>query len=150
MHRLLRTKHTYRTCERFMRRDSDSALHSTPNSPKSVRSRTNCFILTEHSPLSGVTNNVITSQVASGLLVELFPQSKSQYTAAIIQSTTFDSLEPTYSCSAASNLRADYTTGALGAQWELHLSKAADLYSQLDKISGIATNDSGWHSSFDQ
>jgi len=150
IYHLLCTRHTYRTCERFTRRDSDSTLHSIPNLPKSVGSRTNYFILTEYSPLPGVTNNVITSQVASGLLVGLFPESKSEYIAALIQSSSFDSLEPTYSCSAASNLRADYTTGASGTQWKLHLSQAADLYSQLDKISGIATNDSGWHSSFDQ
>jgi len=104
-----------------------------------------------HLYVSGVTNNVITSQVASGLLVGLFPQSKSEYIAAFIQSTSFDSLEPTYSCSAASNLRADYTTGASGDQWKLHLSQAADIYAKLDKISGIAADDSaGWHSSFDQ
>lgn len=96
-----------------------------------------------------VTNNVITSQVASGLLVGLFPQSKSDYNAALIQSSSFDSLEPTYSCRAASNLRADYTTGASGEQWKLHLSQAADLYAKLDKISGIAPDDSGWHASFD-
>lgn len=107
--------------------------------------------LTKYSRLSGVTNNVITSQVASGLVVGLFPQSKFEYIAALIQSSSFDSLEPTYSCSTASNLLADYTTGASGDQWKLHLSEAADLYSELDKISGIATNDSaGWHSSFDQ
>ena len=89
-----------------------------------------------------MTNNVITSQVASGLLVGLFPLSKSGYLAALIQSSTFDSLEPKYSCNAASNLRADYTTGNSGDKWKQHLSKAADLYAKLDKISGIATDDS--------
>ncbi|PPQ88204.1 hypothetical protein CVT25_005169 [Psilocybe cyanescens] len=97
-----------------------------------------------------VTNNVITSQVASGLVAGLFPQSKSQEVAALIQSSTFDSLEPTYSCNTASNLRSDYTTGASGEQWQAHLSQAAPLYAKLDKISGIATSDTaGWHSSFD-
>jgi len=98
-----------------------------------------------------VTNNVITSQVASGLLVGLFPQSKSEYVVALIQSSTFDSLEPKYSCNAASNLRADYTTGNSGEKWKEHLSKAVDLYAKLDKVSGIANDDSaGWHMSFDQ
>jgi hypothetical protein len=145
------TRYTYRTCEQFTLRDSDLPLDSIPKLSKSVRSRTNFSILTKYPPLSGVTNNVITSQVASGLLVGLFPQSKSEYIAAFIQSSSFDSLEPTYSCSAASNLRTNYTTGASGDQWKIHLSQAADLYAKLDKISGIATDDSaGWHSSFDQ
>ncbi|KAF8960693.1 histidine phosphatase [Flammula alnicola] len=97
-----------------------------------------------------VTNNVITSQVASGLLAGLFPQSDSRFSATLIQSSTFDSLEPTYSCPTASNLRSDYTTGGSGQQWQAHLTEAASLYAKLDQVSGIATHDNGgWHTSFD-
>ncbi|KAF4621615.1 hypothetical protein D9613_012605 [Agrocybe pediades] len=97
-----------------------------------------------------VTTNVITSQVASGLVAGLFPSSKSDDTIVNVQSATYDSLEPTYSCNTASNLRSDYTTGSSGAVWQAHLAEAAKVYAQLDKVSGIATQDSaGWHSSFD-
>uniref|UniRef100_A0A8H7XU81 Acid phosphatase n=1 Tax=Psilocybe cubensis TaxID=181762 RepID=A0A8H7XU81_PSICU len=97
-----------------------------------------------------VTNNVITSQVASGLVAGLFPLSKSHDVAVLIQSSTIDSLEPTYSCNAASKLLSDYTTGSSGELWKDHLAQAAPLYSRLDNISGIATLDTaGWHSSLD-
>ncbi|KAF8154514.1 histidine phosphatase [Crassisporium funariophilum] len=97
-----------------------------------------------------VTNNVITSQVASGLLAGLFPQSKFQILATLIQPSTFDSLEPTYSCSAASRIRNDYTTGSSGQLWKEHLTKASSLYTKLDKVSGIQSQDTaGWHTSFD-
>ncbi|KJA21805.1 hypothetical protein HYPSUDRAFT_165255 [Hypholoma sublateritium FD-334 SS-4] len=97
-----------------------------------------------------VTNNDITSQVASGLLAGLFPHSPSQYSAAKIQSSTFDSLEPTYSCPVASALRSGYTTGSSGQQWQAHLTGAASLYAKLDAVSGISPNDNaGWHTSFD-
>ncbi|PPQ74101.1 hypothetical protein CVT26_006480 [Gymnopilus dilepis] len=97
-----------------------------------------------------VTNNVITSQVASGLVAGLFPLSEPHDIAVMIQSSNFDSLEPAYSCGAASRLISDYTTGSDGAQWQAHLTEAAPLYSKLDKVSGIATQDSGgWHVSFD-
>ncbi|KAF9474653.1 phosphoglycerate mutase-like protein [Pholiota conissans] len=97
-----------------------------------------------------VTNNVITSQVASGLLAGLFPHSNPQFAAVKIQSSNFDSLEPTYSCPTASNLRSQYTTGSAGQQWQAHLSGAAPLYAKLDAVSGIAPNDNGgWHTSFD-
>ncbi|KAJ3500824.1 hypothetical protein NLJ89_g9621 [Agrocybe chaxingu] len=97
-----------------------------------------------------VTNNVITSQVASGLLAGLFPKSRSRPLVALIQSSTFDSLEPRYSCNRASNIRTGYTTGNSGQLWKSHLTQAAPLYSHLDAVSGIATSDTaGWHTSFD-
>jgi len=89
--------------------------------------------------------------VASGLLAGLFPLSKADEIAVMVQPSVFDSLEPTYSCNAASNLRSDYTTGKFGATWQTHISQAAPIYAQLDGISGIAPQDAaGWHSSFDQ
>ncbi|KAJ7597581.1 histidine phosphatase [Mycena floridula] len=93
-----------------------------------------------------VTNNVITSQVAGGLLKGLFPLT--DHVAVLIQSSTYDSLEPTYSCPKANALRNAYTSGS--TNWTDHLTAAAGLYSELDRISGIATSDTaGWHSSFD-
>ncbi|KAJ6608626.1 histidine phosphatase [Mycena sp. CBHHK59/15] len=93
-----------------------------------------------------VTNNVITSQVAGGLLKGLFPGTDN--VAVLIQSSTFDSLEPTYSCPTANNIRAAYTTGS--TNWTTHLTAASSLYAKLDSVSGIATQDTaGWHTSFD-
>jgi hypothetical protein len=53
----------------------------------------------------GVTNNVITSQVAGGLLKGLFPATSNA--GVLIQSSSFDSLEPTYSCPTANSLMSD-------------------------------------------
>ncbi|GLB40973.1 putative phosphoglycerate mutase-like protein [Lyophyllum shimeji] len=93
-----------------------------------------------------VTNNQITSQVASGLVKGLFPSSS--YIEVHIQSPTFDSLEPTYPCNKANQLKTAITTGSQA--WNDHLSQAGDLYAKLDSISGIAPKDtSGWHTSFD-
>lgn len=94
-----------------------------------------------------MTNNQITSQVASGLLKGLFP--KSSDINVIIQSINFDSLEPAYSCPQANALGTTVTTG--NANWTSHLVAAAALYAKLDAISGISNPDSGgWHVSFDQ
>ncbi|KAJ3575475.1 hypothetical protein NP233_g1077 [Leucocoprinus birnbaumii] len=95
-----------------------------------------------------VTNNVITSQVASGLLRGLFPASNQ--VAVEVQSSSFDSLEPAYPCSRANTLRNGFTTGNSGQVWQQHLTEAAPLYARLDTVSGIAKDDSGgWHVSFD-
>jgi hypothetical protein len=94
-----------------------------------------------------VTNNQITSQVASGLLKGLFPRSSN--IEVLIQSSNFDSLEPAYSCPKANALKTAVTTG--NSNWTNHLAAAAGLYAKLDAISGIASQDTGgWHSSFDQ
>ncbi|KAJ7632142.1 phosphoglycerate mutase-like protein [Roridomyces roridus] len=93
-----------------------------------------------------VTNNDITSQVAGGLLKGLFPGTDNA--AVLIQSGTYDSLEPTYSCPTANSLFSSYTSNS--ANWTTHLADAASLYAKLDSVSGIATQDSaGWHTSFD-
>jgi len=97
-----------------------------------------------------VTNNVITSQVASGLLKGLFPQSSSQYVSAFIEKSSFDSLAPSYPCPMASSIFNNYTTGSSGQLWQTHLTEAAPLYAKLDKVSGISSPDTaGWHVSFD-
>ncbi|KAG6890056.1 hypothetical protein C0995_012514 [Termitomyces sp. Mi166 len=93
-----------------------------------------------------VTNNQITSQVASGLVKGLFPASSG--IEVLVQSSSFDSLEPTYSCPKANQLQTAITMGS--GTWNGHLSAAAGLYAELDAISGIASHDTaGWHTSFD-
>ncbi|TFK60936.1 phosphoglycerate mutase-like protein [Pluteus cervinus] len=97
-----------------------------------------------------VTNNVITSQIASALLQGLFPGiDNSRVPPVSIQPSNIDSLEPTYSCPKANSIRNDYTTGSQGSVWLDHLTKTASLYGKLDKVSGINPSDSGWHASFD-
>ncbi|KAF7305069.1 Histidine phosphatase [Mycena kentingensis (nom. inval.)] len=93
-----------------------------------------------------VTNNVITSQVAGALVKGLFPDSAS--VPVLIQSSSYDSLEPTYACPKADALRSGYTTG--NANWTNHLAAAAGLYAKLDSVSGTSNPDTGgWHASFD-
>lgn len=103
------------------------------------------------SALLGVTNNVITSQVATGLVAGLFPGSKFSSLPVLVQSMDYDSLEPTYSCRNSASIRSDMTTGSLGDQWIAHLDQTASVFDKLDKVSGFPKNDSaGWHASFDQ
>ncbi|KAM0786209.1 hypothetical protein ACM66B_007013 [Microbotryomycetes sp. NB124-2] len=95
-----------------------------------------------------VTNNVITSQVASALIPGLFSDSlKDGAVAAKIQSSSYDSLEPTYSCPAADKARSD--NEGSNPNWQASLTGAKDLYARLDAISGIDPTDGGWHSSID-
>lgn len=64
------------------------------------------------------------------------------------QSHSPDSLEPTYSCPAASKL----LTSIRGSNpaWTQHLSRASSLFDKLDSVSGIESPDTaGWHTSFD-
>lgn len=79
----------------------------------------------------------------------MFPDSSD--VAVLIQSSNFDSLEPTYSCPTANTLRTNYTTGPNGTLWQAHLTDAASLYAKLDSVSGTSLPDTGgWHVSFDQ
>ncbi|KAL5427907.1 hypothetical protein PMIN04_001109 [Paraphaeosphaeria minitans] len=62
-----------------------------------------------------VTNNVITSQVAGMLINGMYaPESP---TPLRIQPTGIDSLEPQYSCPAASSLYSSYGVGSTAANW---------------------------------
>ncbi|KAK0186483.1 phosphoglycerate mutase-like protein [Armillaria mellea] len=90
-----------------------------------------------------VTNNVITSQVAGGLVKGLFPGTTD--TQVLIERSGIDSLEPSLSCANA----VKPGTGD-GGVWQGHLAAAQSLYNKLDSVSGIASDDSaGWHVSFD-
>ncbi|KAF8885002.1 histidine phosphatase [Infundibulicybe gibba] len=93
-----------------------------------------------------VTNNFLTSQVASGIVRGLFPRTTNA--AVLIQSSSFDSLEPTYPCSKANSIK----PGAGDPNWDAHLTNPAvkALYARLDKVSGTSNPDTGgWHVSFD-
>ena len=66
-----------------------------------------------------------------------------------IQPPSVDSLEPAYTCSAASNLFSSYGVGSSSSAWTAHLTAAKALYATLDSISGVSTTSSDWHQSFD-
>lgn len=95
-----------------------------------------------------VTNNVITSQVA-GMVVNGMVGTTNAPTPLLIQTPTVDSLEPKYSCPAASSLKSQYGSGSTNPTWQRHLQDSADLASQLDLISGVSPNASDWHVSWD-
>ncbi|RMD43289.1 hypothetical protein DV735_g1820, partial [Chaetothyriales sp. CBS 134920] len=99
-----------------------------------------------------VTNNVITSQVASQLILGMYPdtvRAPASRVNVLIQPYTVDSLEPGYTCSAASTLYASYGVDSSAANWTAHLNESAALFAKLDSISGISSSSSAWHRSFD-
>lgn len=94
-----------------------------------------------------VTNNVITSQVAGMVINGMLATTMSH--PICIQPPSIDSLEPAYNCPSASTLFGSYGVNSKDPAWLAHLNDAAFLYNQLDAVSGIATNNTGWHMSFD-
>jgi hypothetical protein len=94
-----------------------------------------------------VTNNQITSQVA-GMLISGMYAPKNDISLRI-QPTGIDSLEPQYSCPAASSLYSSYGVGSAAPNWTAHLLAAKPLFSSLDAISGIAPDSTDWHKSLD-
>ncbi|KAL1879097.1 hypothetical protein VTK73DRAFT_7321 [Phialemonium thermophilum] len=93
-----------------------------------------------------VTNNVITSQVAGMVINGMWGATDS--VPLLIESSSVDSLEPTYGCSVSSSLFGGITSGNNPA-WAAHLQAAQSLYATLDAISGVSPSDSGFHASFD-
>ncbi|KAK7551783.1 histidine acid phosphatase-like protein [Phyllosticta citricarpa] len=102
-----------------------------------------------------VTNNVITSQVSSMLIPAFFANASSPQQANVplhIQPSTIDSLEPAYTCSAATALSALYGVGSpssTSSNWTAHLTATAPLFAALDTISGVNKSSSSWHQSWD-
>lgn len=96
-----------------------------------------------------VTNNVITSQVASMIVSGMFGGEAQQNVLLLIQPASIDSLEPAYTCLAANNIFSSYGVGSSDSGWALHLKAASDLYANLDAISGIPPTDTGFHMSLD-
>jgi hypothetical protein len=94
-----------------------------------------------------VTNNVITSQVAGMVVNGMYAPKKN--VPLQIQPTNVDSLEPQYSCPAASALSSSYGVGSKAANWTTHLTAAKPLFDSLDSISSVPTDSVDWHKSFD-
>lgn len=94
-----------------------------------------------------VTNNQITSQVAGMLIDGMYAPEED--VSLRIQPTGIDSLEPQYSCPAASTRYNSYGVGSNAANWTAHLTAAKPLFDSLDSISGIAGDSTDWHKSFD-
>ena len=96
-----------------------------------------------------VTNNVITSQVASMVTSGMFGGETQQNLPLLVQPASIDSLEPAYTCPAATKNFSAYGAGSNDSAWTSHLKAASDLYAKLDSISGVSPTDPGFHMSFD-
>lgn len=110
------------------------------------------FLPAEYDPKAisyRVTNNVITSQVASMLIAGMYPSRANENTPLLIQPNTIDSLEPKFSCPASTSLFSSYGSGSSSPAWLEHINAASPLFARLDALSGIEPSDSGWHASFD-
>ncbi|KAL8865888.1 MAG: hypothetical protein Q9174_006634 [Haloplaca sp. 1 TL-2023] len=96
-----------------------------------------------------VTNNVITSQVASMVTAGMYGDK--QNFPLLIQPASIDSLEPAYPCPAATKNFSTYGPGSSdeNSSWTAHLNAASDLYAKLDAVSGVAPTDPGFHMSVD-
>lgn len=119
---------------------------------KAVYSEMLRFIPTTYDPKATsyrVTNNVITSQVASMLLAGMYTERTNKDTPLLIQPDSIDSLEPAYTCSSASALFDAYGSGSSAPAWLEHLNDSAHLYSRLDALSGVNPNATDWHMSWD-
>ncbi|KAK3625192.1 hypothetical protein LTR56_020548 [Elasticomyces elasticus] len=96
-----------------------------------------------------VSNNVITSQVASMLIAGMYPSRANRDTPLLIQPDSIDSLAPGYTCDTSSALFGSYGSGSDSPAWLAHINSSATLYANLDRISGVSPNASDWHMSFD-
>lgn len=96
-----------------------------------------------------VTNNVITSQVASMLIAGMWPSRADKQTPLLIQPDSIDSLEPAYTCSRASALYSSYGVGSTNPAWTAHLRASTPLTQTLDAISGVNADAADWHQSWD-
>ncbi|EXJ95888.1 hypothetical protein A1O1_01013 [Capronia coronata CBS 617.96] len=97
-----------------------------------------------------VTNNVITSQVVSQVVLGQYAgQFTDKPVGVAIQPDSIDSLEPGYTCEAASDMYSSYGVGSDAANWTLHLNESAPLFAKLDSVSVINASDPDWHQWFD-
>ncbi|USW58399.1 Putative histidine phosphatase superfamily [Septoria linicola] len=83
------------------------------------------------------------------LIAGMYPSRAGVDTPLLIQPNSIDSLEPRYSCPAASALFSDYGVGSSATNWTRHLNASSSLFARLDGVSGIDPDDNGWHQSFD-
>lgn len=93
-----------------------------------------------------VTNNVITSEVTGMVINGMWGVTSS--VPLLIQPSGMDSLEPSYTCAAAT-AQFDDIKSARNTAWAAHLGAAQGLYTALDGISGVAPDDPGFHASLD-
>ncbi|KAM3084374.1 hypothetical protein ACMFMG_001520 [Clarireedia jacksonii] len=91
-----------------------------------------------------VTPNVITSEVA-GMVVKGMFQDDSSF-PLLIQASSVDSLEPSYSCPKATSVFNEIRSSNV---WRSHLMAAGPLLVALDSISGVSPYDIGFHVSMD-
>ncbi|KAI7184956.1 phosphoglycerate mutase-like protein [Hortaea werneckii] len=96
-----------------------------------------------------VTNNQITSQVASMLVAGMYPSRADREVPLLIQPESIDSLKPTYTCDYASDLFSSYGSGSSNPAWREHLDAASSLYRHLDTLSGVSPASEAWHMSLD-
>jgi 2-phosphoxylose phosphatase len=95
-----------------------------------------------------VTNNIITSQVAGQVISGMYPTRNSRR-QVLIQPNSIDSLEPTYTCSAADEAYSSYGVGSTNPAWIAHLIQSKTLYAKLDQVSAVDVLDPNWHNWFD-
>lgn len=93
-----------------------------------------------------VTNNQITSQVAGMFINGMWDTTES--VPLLIQQASVDSLEPKYNCIVGNTLFSAIKS-ASNSNWESHLTRSRGLFKMLDDISGVPTDDEGFHESFD-
>ncbi|KAL1992937.1 hypothetical protein VTN49DRAFT_3694 [Thermomyces lanuginosus] len=94
-----------------------------------------------------VTNNVITSEVASMIIAGMYgPQREAPLH---IQREGVDSLEPQYSCPKGSSLFSNIKSTRNDSPWKEHLDLTRELFESLDDISGVPPDAEDWHNSFD-
>jgi hypothetical protein len=66
-----------------------------------------------------------------------------------IQPALIDSLEPQYSCLAATYISGNYSVGSKALAWTGHLNASSSLFAALDAVSGVSKTDTGFHQSWD-
>ena len=100
-----------------------------------------------------ITNNPITSQTVTMVLGGMAGFKIVPDTPLVLEPASYDSLEPQYTCAAASTLFGQITStsgGTLGSTaWSDHLEELQPLYSKLDAASGVRATDIGFHASVD-
>lgn len=89
-----------------------------------------------------VTNNPITSQVASRLILGMWRGKRDETIPLLVQPASIDSLEPSYPCKAAKDLYATFGPGGTSDAWLAHLRRSSDLKKRLDDLSGVDPDDS--------
>jgi 2-phosphoxylose phosphatase len=96
-----------------------------------------------------VTNNPITSQVASMIISGMYADLNHRQIPLQIQPDSIDSLEPRYPCPSALSLYDKYASGSSNPAWTNHLHASRILMAELDSISGVDPSNAGFHASFD-